>query len=253
MSNVFLYENLVKSAGITMSPANLQFPVNNLKDDRRTKILRVESTSMEIILDLGMLREVDSFAVVDSGLSVFGFQTMTFQANVNNSWVIPLVNQPVEIDFVHGFGKLLLETPVSVRFVRILLTNSAGFCELSKIFVGKKAQIGDLCFEYPITFTQNNNALIQKNRYGQRFIDEINSQKQLSGSFSTLTKEEIQSIFEILDYTSNTIPLWIIFPEGNITLDNDRLNGYYYLTSEPSLSFDRGNFWSVQLSFEEGT
>jgi hypothetical protein len=60
-------------------------------------------------------------------------------------------------------------------------------------------------------------------------------------------------VFAILDYCSSTLPLWIIFPEGNITLDNNRLNGYYYLTGEPALSFDRGNFWSVNLSFEEGT
>jgi hypothetical protein len=253
MSNVFLYENLVKGASITMSPSNMQYSVNNLKDDRRTKILRVESNSMTVVLDLGTIREIDSFAVVDSGLKAFGFETIRFEASINNSWASPLISQLVDVDFEFGFGSLLLDSPISARFVRIVLNNQAGFCELSKIFVGTKAQIGELCFEYPVTLTQSNNATIQKNRLGQRFIDEVNSQKQLTGSFSTLTKQEMASIFSILDYVSNTLPLWLIFPEGNITLNNNRLNGYYYLQSEPSLTFDRGNFWSVQLSFEEGT
>jgi hypothetical protein len=252
-ANIFLYENLVKNASITMSPANLQYPVDNLKDDRRTKVLRVESSSMIVTLDLGAIMEVDSFAVVDSGINSFGFTGIVFEANLNNSWTSPLVSQSVPLSEEFGFGYLILGAPVSVRFIRLVISNTSAFCELSKIFVGKKAQIGELGFEYPVTLTQNSNSTIQKNRYGQRFIDEVNTQKQLSSSFSTLTKQEMAEVFAILDYCSSTLPLWIVFPEGNITLDNNRLNGYYYLTGEPALSFDRGNFWSVNLSFEEGT
>lgn len=251
--NVFLYDNLVKTSGITAGPINAQFPANNLKDDRRTKIVRAENSSMEVILDFGMIREVDSFAVVESGINAFGFTSLTLELNINNEWITPIFSQAVPLDFQFGFGYLLLDNVVNARFARLVLTNSAGFCELSKVFIGKKASIGELCFEYPLTFTQKNNASIQKNRFGQRFIDEVNGQKELSGSFSTLTKEEMDSLFAILDYVSNTIPLWLIFPEGNITLDNDRINGYYYLTGEPNLTFDRGNYWSAGLSLEEGT
>jgi hypothetical protein len=251
--NVFLYDNLVKTSGITADPSNAQFPVSNLKDDRRTKVVRAESASMEIIFDFGMIREVDSFAVVESGISAFGFTSLTFELNINNEWVTPIYSGPVPLDLQFGFGYLLLDNVVNARYARIVINNSAGFCELSKVFIGKKASIGELCFEYPLTFTQKNNASIQKNRFGQRFVDEVNGQKELSGSFSTLTKEEMDSLFSVLDYVSNTIPLWLIFPEGNITLDNDRINGYYYLTGEPNLTFDRGNYWSAGLSLEEGT
>jgi hypothetical protein len=115
------------------------------------------------------------------------------------------------------------------------------------------AQVGDLSFSYPLSFAISDNATITKNRLGQKFVDEINKQREIGGSIATMTKEEFTPILDMLKYASITRPVWLIFPEGNITEDNDQVNGYYYLKSEPKPSFVAGNFWNISLAFEEGT
>jgi hypothetical protein len=197
--------------------------------------------------------ELDFVALVDSGANALGFTVLTVEMNGTNSWVSPAVSEVANISQEYGFAYVEFTTPVNYRYVRLVLTNSAGYCEVAKLFVGKSAQIGELSFDYPIQYKQNNNATVTKNRLGQRFIDEINTQKEFSGGISTMNRDELDPLLEVLDYASYTLPVWLFFPEGNIFNDNNRLNGYYYLKDDPTLSFVEGNFWNCSLSFEEGT
>ncbi len=259
MQQKFFVENLVQgslksasSTDIPLSPVNAQFPLSNLDDDRRTKVFRSTTNNVSIVFDLGIARDINSILIVDSGIGSFGFVTADIQFNAVDSWgSIP--SQSISIDPIFGFANLLLTSVEHVRFVRLTLNNTAGYCELSKIFIGEDVSVGELSFSYPITFRQNNNATMQKNRLGQKFFDEINSQKELEGSFNTINKEELESLFEVFDYASFTRPVWIFFPEGQITTNNHRLCGYYYLKDDPSMQLLPANYWNVTLKFEEGT
>jgi hypothetical protein len=168
-------------------------------------------------------------------------------------WVTPAYSGAVSLDFQHGIGKVILPSTYTVRYARISVTSSLGYCEISKMFIGEYASIGDLTFEYPLKYRQNNGASVSKNRLGQKFFDETITQKEISGDIQTMTKDELDPLLDILDYASFTIPIWIIFSEGNITNNNDRLNGYYYLKDDPNLTFRVGNYWDTSLTFEEGT
>lgn len=252
-NQVFLYDNLVKLAEITASSENSQYPASNLKDDRRSKSYRSATNSAEIVFDFGVARDINIFSVVTSSLNSFGFTDLVLEFNTSNIWDDPLYSEPVPFSILYGFGYVSLPETINVRYARLVLSNTSSYCELSKVFFGVYAELGKLAFEYPLVYRQNNNAVITKNRLGQRFIDEINSQKEVSGSISVMTKEELTPLLEMLDYCSSTIPLWVIFPEGNITEDNQRLNGYYYFKDDPSLRFEVGNFWSTTLNLEEAT
>jgi hypothetical protein len=252
MSQLFLVNNLIKKSVITASSENAQFPASNLKDDRRSKVFRSTESETSIVFDFGSILEVDSFMSVASGYDALGFTTIRLELAINNDFSFPLVSQYAEIDQIFGIAKIILETPVNARFARLVINNSDQFCQLSKTFIGKFDSIGDLCFTYPVQYSQKSNARVTKNELGQRFVDEINSQKTIQGSFETLTKDEVDSILSILDDCSITKPFFLVFPEGNITNNNNRLNGYYYLQSDPDLVFDAGNYWSLTLSMEEG-
>lgn len=250
---MFLVENLIKYAELIPSTENAQYPVSNLKDDRRTKVYRSTDNATNIVIDMGLARDINIFSIVDSGFGAFGFNDITLELNVSDSWAAPVFSQVVPIDALYGFGYLELPSTFNLRYARIVINGSAGYVELSKMFLGVSASIGELSFDYPVRFKQNNSATVSKNRFGQKFIDEVNTQKEISGNISTMTQDEVDPLFEMLDYASFTIPIWLIFPEGNITNNNNRINGYYYLKDDPNLNFVVGNYWNTSLNFEEGT
>jgi hypothetical protein len=253
MSQLFLAQNLIKEADLTPSSENAQYPLSNLLDDRRSKVFRSTDNNLNIVIDLGTQRDINIVALVDSGLDTFGFNSATIELNNSDTWVTPIYSSAISMDVTFGFAYHQLPSTYNIRYVRLVFSNTIGYCEISKIFIGESADIGDLCFNYPIQYKAAANKKVEKNRLGQKFIDEINTQKELSGSISTMTKEEAEPLMGLLDYASSTRPIWIIFPEGNITDNNNRLNGYYYLTDEPSWSFVVGNYWNISLDFEEGT
>lgn len=252
-NQVFLVENLVDQASITPSTVNAQYPTSNLKDARRTKTFRSTNDNTTIVFDFIIPKSINICALVDSGMEAFQFEAATIELNNTNTWGSPAVSVPLSIDVENGFAYASLDQPYSFRYARLILTGTAGYCEVSKLFIGETVQAGILSFNYPLSFQVNDNATVTRNRLGQKFIDEINLQREISGSISTMTKEEFQPIFDMVKYASITRPIWLIFPEGCITEDNDQVNGYYYLKNEPRASLVAGNFWNISLTFEEGT
>jgi hypothetical protein len=249
---VFLAENFVKAATITPSTVNSQYPISNIKDDRRTKVFRSTNNSTNVVFDLLTPRGMNCVAMVDTGFDSFGFDSLTIQMNNSDIWTSPAVSQVVTIASGSSCIFHYFDTVQTYRYVRLVLTGSAGYCELSKVFIGESVDLGNLGFSYPLEYSLVSNSTVTKNRVGQRFIDEINTYRDLSGSILVMDKEEFQPVLDMLKYSHTTKPIWILFPEGTITEDNDQLNGYYYLKSAPVMNLQSGNFWSVELSFEEG-
>jgi hypothetical protein len=251
----FFYENLVEQATLTASSENAQYPLSNILDDRRTKVFRSTSNDTNVVFDFGTARPVDMIMLVDSGLRGFGFLTATLEFNNSDLWTTPAYSIALTIDSTYGFAFAEMASTQSFRYARLVLTNTAGYCELSNLFLGQALDIGDMAFSYPIRFAQENNASITKNRFGQRFIDEVNSYKTLSGQLQTLNKSEVEALFEMAEYVSITRPIWVYFPEAlsNVSENNNRLSGYYYLKADPDLSLVAGNFWNTALTLEEGT
>jgi hypothetical protein len=253
MSVKFYFDNLIKQATITPSSSNAQFPADNLKDDRRSKVFQSSATSCNIVFDFGLIREIDSICIVESGYAPIGFISAIIQLNSVDSWVSPPVSQALTIDTDNGWVNYDWASVQNYRYARLVLNNAPNPVEVSKVFIGKRTELTDICFSYPINFRTNNNAIIQRNRLGQRFIDEINSQKEFSGSINTMTKDEVDQVFEAVDYCSATKPIWVNFNGTYVLNDENKISGYYYLTDDPRFTLQAGNYWSVSLSFVEGT
>lgn len=252
MTVKFYSQNLVDIADLTPSTEDAQFPVSNIQDTRRTKVYRSTVASANIVFDFGTTQTIDSFFMVDSKNSPFNLLTATIQFNNVDSWGAPAISQALTLDTDFGVAKYDWTTPFNYRYARLVLT-APTFCEVSKIFIGQRVELVEQCFAYPLNFKEVNNAVIQKNRYNQRFIDEIISYREFSGSINTMTKDELDLIFEVLDYSSVTRPIWVDFSTANILNDPNRIAGYYFLNDEPTLSLQTGNYWNVNLSFQEGT
>jgi len=252
--SVKLYaDNLVKQATLTASSENAQFPTSNLKDDRRSKVFQSTTTSCNIVFDIGDIREIDSVCIVESGYDPIGFTSATIELNSVDSWISPPVSQVLTIDPVNGWINYDWASVQNYRFARISFVNTPNPVEVSKVFIGKRVELDQICFSYPLNYKQNNNASVSRNRLGQKFIDEVNTQKEFSGSINTMTKDEVDQIFEVVDYASFTRPVWVNFNGSYVLNDENKISGYYYLNDDPTFTLQSGNYWSVGLSFTEGT
>lgn len=250
MGTKFYIYNELENGTLSASSENASFPLENLKDVRRTKTFRSNSGSDSVVVDLGSNRPLDSFFIVDNPASGFGISTLTFEANPTNVWTSPLVSQSVSLDTTNGIGVLEF-TSANCRFVRLVMTSTLGYCELSNFFIGTRTEYADFDISYPVNFQWNNLSTVSKNRYGQRFIDEVTTQRIVSGSLENMNQSEMDSVSDWVNYISNTIPFFIRFDAIQAITNPNKLNGFYYLNSEPKFILNRGNFWSCDLSLEE--
>jgi hypothetical protein len=251
MSIRFYALNQVYESIMTASSENAQFPVDNIKEDRRTKVFRTTSSSGDIVMDFGGSVDIDSFMVVPHSSDGFGISTLTLELNATNDWVSPAVSQVITLDTTFNVGSFEWSTIQSYRFARLVFTSTLTYCEIANIFIGKRVEFQDNDITYPISYKQVTRRNESENRYGQKFIDEINTQKVFSGSINTMTLAEIDQLLEMLDFNAITRPVFVAFESSSILNDVDRLNGMYYLAADPQLEFDQGNYWNISLSFEE--
>lgn len=251
----FYFNNLALDAILTPETENAQFPVENIKDARRTKVFRSTSNSDFIYFDFGSAEPIDSVFLVGHSIDGVGFTTASLELNNVATWTSgAIATIPITIDTANNlaFGELVAS--VNARYAKLILTSTLGYCEVSKIFIGVGENLGtENDFSYPLNVTFANNSTVQKNRYGQRFVDEVNEQKRFKGDLRTMTNAEVEVIHDLARQCSNTKPFFLRISNVNIFNDNDRINGYYYLTSEPQFSYESGGFWSVSLDMEEGT
>lgn len=253
MSLRFYAFNQVDLAVITPSSQSAQFPVSNLKDPRRTKVFRSTSGgTVTIVFDFQEPVSIDAVLLADPKIRQFNFATAKIQLNATNAWVTPPVDETLTINQDKGLAKFTWESPQVYRYARLEITGAGDFIELSKVFIGEQTSIIGRCFTYPINYRQNNLAAISRNIYGQKFIDERVTQKSFSGSVASLDKDEVDVIFEVLDYCSTTRPLWLLLDLDALN-DTDRVSGMYFLQDEPALQLVAGNFWNATLSLEEAT
>lgn len=251
MSFEIYSDNLLHQSIISASSENLLFPLSNLKDPRRSKVFRSNTGSDSIVLDFEETSEVDSFIMTDNKLTGFGVSTITLEFNGTNEWSSPAATEVVSFSPIHGVGFAEFTTK-SYRFCRIVMTSTLGFCELGKIFIGKKLDIGR-SINFGWTIKDNELSNKQVNRYGQIFTDLIMRQKTISASMSLLDKDQLDKIFSWLDLVGETKPFFIKLGCDNMINDYRRFSGMVYLSDVPTITNPYFNKYNLSMTLIEAT
>ena len=249
----FYVNNLVDQATITASNENALFPASNLQDQRRTKVFRSTTNSDSIVFDFQETSEINSVMVVDEPFNGFGFTTITLELNGTNTWGSPAFTQSITVSTEHGVGYAEFNTQ-SYRFARIVLNSTLGYCELSKIYIGKNTQIGtDRSVQYGWSYQDRDISRVTENRYGQKFSDIILRQRLINFSMNLLSKDEMDNIFEIYDYCGITKPLFIRIGCDEISNEKRRYAGMFYMNNVPTITNTSFNRYSLSFQLEEAT
>ena len=251
MSFEIYSDNLLAQSTITASSENLLFPLANLKDPRRSKVYRSTSSTASIVLDFNETSEVDSFFMMSDKKNGFGVSTVTLQFNGTNSWSSPASTETIEFSQTFGVGFKEFTT-VSYRFCRIVMTSTLSYCELGKIFIGKKLDLGkSINFGWSIKDNELSNK--QTNRYGQLFVDVIIRQKTINCALSYLDKEALDKVNSWLDLVGESKPFFIKLGCDNMVNDNRRFSGMVYLSDVPTISNPYFNKYNLSMTLIEAT
>lgn len=249
----FLSNNLVDSAVITASTENAQYPKSNITDYRRTKTYRSTSNSDNIVFDFGTAEAVDSFAIVDNWQNGFGVTSLTLEANATDVWSSPAFTTTITLDATFGVAVKEFASQ-AYRFWRLVMTSTLGYCEIANLFIGSKQEITTNGVGYNWNYKQNDLAKKSTNRYGQEFVDDIGTQKELSNlQFQILDKDEQDVIFSVFDNNRTVKPFFIYLDLETDSLSNndDRYNGMYRFRSEPTFTNINSGYYNCTLNLRE--
>lgn len=241
--------NLAKQATLTASSTNELFPVDNIKDDRRTKVYRSTSNSSSVIFDLNETSDIDTIMLLADKRNGFGFNSATVEFNATSNFTSPAFSVVMDLSEVHSIA-LAEFTKISYRFCRVVMSSTLGYCELAKVYIGSKTVLSK-GIKFGWTLKEENLSNKTTNRYGQLFIDLISTQKKINFSFSYLNKDDLAIINAILDESSEVSPLWIKIGETTMSDDFRRTSGAYTLTDIPTITNTHFNKYALSMSLSE--
>jgi hypothetical protein len=245
----FFSGNLIDQATFTPSTENLNFPTSNLKDARRSKVFRTTSNTSTLILDFQETSEIDSIFIVDNPRNGFGISTLSFDLNATSNFTSPAYTDSLTFSTIHGLGYKIF-TQQDYRFARLNMTSALGYCELSKVFLGKHIDLGRGP-NFNWSYQNKDISTSRENRYGQKFIDIIGRQKVLNIALSLLNKDQLDQIFQIYDDKGTTKPLFVTIGDDTMVNDHRRFSGMVYINSVPTITNTSFGRYSLSLSFEE--
>lgn len=249
----FLSSNLTEGASVAASTEDSQYPVTNLTNPHRTKCYRSTSNSDNIVFDLGAIEQVDSFAIVDNWKNGFGVATLTLEANATDSWGAPAFSTSITLDSTFGVAVKTFATQ-SYRYWRLVMTSTLGYCEIANLFIGKADAMTTNGASYNWSYVNNDLSMETSNRYGQKFIDDIGTQKEINNlSFQIMDKDEMDIIFNVYDANRTVKPFFVYVPLETDSLSNndDRYNGFYYFKSPPAFININSGYYNTTLSLIE--
>jgi len=252
MTIKFYSYNLLDRAALTPSTENALFPAENVQDFRRTKCFRSTTNSDNLIIDFGETSDVDSVFLVNNSVSGWGLSTVGIEMNATANFTTPAYSNTLTFSEAHGVGYTEFASTQNYRFMRLVLTSSLGYCELSNLFVGKMISLsGDRSINYGWSYQSKDNSRNTENRYGQKFSDVVNRQRVINFTISNLDKDHLDQIFEIYDDKGVTKPFFLRIGCDEMINEKRRFSGMVYFNSIPTITNRFFNNYTLSMQLEE--
>ncbi|MFW7381472.1 MAG: hypothetical protein ACOH5I_21870 [Oligoflexus sp.] len=228
MASKFAVYNEIQS--VTTDSENALYPASNILLNPTYKEYRATTTEAALIFDLGTARTVDTlFFCGNNATGELPVASFTLKANATDSgWDTPayesslhtLTTDQLTYNLVH-----LAFTERSFRYWRLEISNPGGeYTGLSSVYLGSHVT---LPVDIGYTFARRSLSKVSKGRYGQRFVDKINTIRTFECSMSALNKEERDLLSGIFDYCDIDTPFWLYLD----TDDSELQAGYFYFES----------------------
>lgn len=250
----FLSENLIDGATLsaTSGDENAQFPLSNLKNISPTVKFRSATNEVIIEADLLQTRELDTVAMVGDPTGAFEVTAMSIKTSVTQDFSgSPQID--VDLSAEHGIGYKFFDE-VEHRFVQITITGSGSFSEIGNIFIGKRLNIPQNTFAVNgFQYYFNDKSTVRESEYGQPFINKRPLLKRMVGRIEYATKDETESIDDLIIRHGRHTPLWIILdPDSEAQNEGKfRLSIYGRFIQVPRWTTAGARLWNATMSLRQ--
>lgn len=246
----FLSENLFDTASLSLTTGseNAQFPLENLKNDSPSIKFRSVGATAVILIDLLATRDIDYVAVAADPLTSFLINSASVKTSSTTDFSASMAHA-IDLSEEQAIGFVNLDE-VSHRYVELTLVGSADFTELGKVFIGKGLNIPLNSFSIgSFKYKTRDRSSTRENKYGTKFTDVLNQQKDLGGTIQYCTKDEQEQIDDMMIRHGQAYPLWLILDSQNQAMNNGKfkLTIYGYLETDPEWKADGGQLYSVDM------
>lgn len=213
-----------------------------------SKVFRSTASSDSIVFDFIDINEIDSILVRSSFNQGWGHGDLTIKANAtDSSWGAPAFTTTLSVDTDWDIAFKTLAAPESYRFWQVTGTGASYF-ELSNIFFGTK-YIPSTNITFNWSVNPKDNSQVSSNRYGQRFIDELNTIDNYTMAIKTFDKDQVDNLNEFYDYCGTSKTFWMIMDIEELFSNSAELfAGQFYFTSRPG--FTNPNFGRYDSSMK---
>jgi len=250
----FLSTNLVDNATLTLTTGtpNAQFPLSNVQNESTAIKFRSTGNTAVIEFDLGVASDIDTIAITGDATDTLGVSVMSVKTSTTSDFSL---STPIPItlsaEFNIGFEFITL---VNHRFVEITFTGNGTFAEISNIFIGKRTNLASNSLSIgTFNYGFSDNSSIRTNRYGQKFIDERNKTKLISGTIEFANTTEQETLDDIYIQHGITQPIWLILDVNSDAINDGkfRLTMYSYFDSIPQWTASGGQTYNTNLDFRQ--
>lgn len=249
----FLSENFVNDATLSVitGATDAQFPADNIKDIRTTKVFRSSDNTVELQIDLLVTQAIDAFAIVGSSTDGLGFSSVTLygSGSTDFSGSTPIT---VDLNAENNIGFKFF-TEASFRFWKLEFTGTGSYTEVANIFLGKKDQFTENSLSLgSFRYLNRDTSIIRNNDFEQPFIDLRARNKELRGTMQHMNRSEFDLINEIQNRHGKSIPLWVFAdPSGESATDGEFLFSMYCrFTIMRVISMSGFGLYNVSMTFK---
>ena len=250
----FLSDNLVLDAelSLTTGSENIQFPLKNLQNVSTARKFRSDGNDVVIVIDLQQTRSFNAIAVMGDATGQFGITNMSFKTSVTTDFSMSTA-QTIPYNASQNMGYLFFTTEAR-RYVEITFTGSGSFVEVGAIFLAERIELPQNNLSTgSFKYINRDPSKVSKNRYSQRFIDELPLVKMLSGALQYCTVEEQFELDELFIKHGIHEPLFMVVDQdgAGMTEGQYKLSIYGYITKTPQWSASGGQLWNTSIEVEE--
>lgn len=235
MANLaFGYTNLADSGSVTATSQQILLPASNVLNEHVGKRWRSSTNNDSIVIDLGSSQSIDtvwfggltgSAATTTARVRIATVDVTGVAGDAYDSGT--LSDGGMNLDVAYSSGMVLISSPVTGRYVRIDLADSAGsYVEIGRVFVGARTAMSR-------TFSLG---------WQRQWIDRSTTSETRGGQTLILKDTILRSLVLSLDNVTEA-------EKNGVIEDIDRLNGQstdiLVITDPDSTNLPRDSLWGL--------